>query len=242
MPDPIFRSPSSIRTSTPVVAVIIGREPAHRYSVHRGYVDAIAAAGGLPIVLPAVTVEGAHERVMEIVTQADGLLLTGGGDVDPVHYGEPAAPEVYDLDPGRDALEIDAFLTARTMGVRVLGICRGIQIMAVAAGGSLHQHLPSAGFDHHWDEHRQYEPVHEIIADPGSVAERALAGSAKVNSIHHQAVRDPGGGLEPTAWSDDGVIEAVEGEDALGIQWHPERLVDLDGRHLAPFHWLVEAS
>lgn len=233
---------SSIRTSTPSIAVIIGREPAHRYSVHRGYVDAIAAAGGLPLVLPAVSGAGAHERVLEVVAQADGLLLTGGGDVDPATYGEPAAPEVYDLDPDRDALEIAAYRTARTVGVRVLGICRGIQIMAVASGGSLYQHLPSAGFDHHWAEERQYEPVHEILADAGTAAERALAGSVKVNSIHHQAVREAGTGLHPTAWSDDGVIEAVEGESALGIQWHPERLLDSDERHLAGFHWLLEES
>jgi putative glutamine amidotransferase len=236
------RGTSSIRTNAPIVAVIIGREPAHRYSVHRGYVDAIAAAGGLPLVLPAVAVSGAHERVLEVVAQADGLLLTGGGDVDPATYGEAAAPEVYDLDPGRDALEIEAYRAARSLGVRVLGICRGIQIMAVASGGALHQHLPSAGFDHHWDEHRQYEPVHEIVADPGTAAERALAGSVKVNSIHHQAVRDPGSGLRATAWSDDGVIEAVEGDGALGIQWHPERLLDSDERHLAAFRWLVEEA
>jgi putative glutamine amidotransferase len=234
--------PSTLRTDAPLIAVIIGREPSHRYSVHRGYVDAVASAGGIPLVLPAVAVAGADARVLELVTQADGLLLTGGGDVDPSIYGETAAPEVYDLDPGRDALEVTAFLAARSAGVRVLGICRGVQIMAVASGGSLHQHLPTAGFDHHWEEDLQYVPVHEVVAEAGSEAERALAGSVKVNSIHHQAVRDPGTGLRASAWSDDGVIEAVEGPGALGIQWHPERLLDGDARHLAPFRWLIGAS
>ena len=233
---------ASIRTSTPIVAVVIGREPAHRYSVHRGYVDAVAGAGGIPIVLPAVAVDGAHERMLEIVGQADALLITGGGDVDPACYNVPAAPEVYDLDPVRDAFEIEAFHAARLRGRRVLGICRGIQLMAVASGGSLHQHLPSAGFDHHWEESRQYEPVHEVVAEAGSAAEFALAGTVKVNSIHHQAVREPGNGMRATAWSDDGVIEAIEADDVLGIQWHPERLLDLDARHLAPFRWLLEAS
>jgi putative glutamine amidotransferase len=233
---------ASIRTSAPIVAVIIGREPAHRYSVHRGYVDAVAGAGGIPLILAAVAVEGAHDRVIGIVEQADALLLTGGGDVDPARYNVAAAPEVYDVDPVRDSLEIDAFHAARSRGRRVLGICRGMQVMAVASGGSLHQHLPSAGFDHHWEESRQYEPVHEVLADAGTAAERALAGTAKVNSIHHQAVREPGSGMRATAWSDDGVIEAIEGDDVLGIQWHPERLLDLDGRHLAPFRWLMEAS
>jgi len=230
------------RTNAPVVAVIIGREPAHRYSVHRGYVDAIAAAGAIPLVLASVAIDGAHDRMMDIVAGADALLLTGGGDVDPSRYATDIAPEVYDVDTGRDALEIDAFHATRARGRRVLGICRGIQLMAVASGGSLHRHLPSAGFDHHWEEHRQYEPVHEVVADAGTAAELALAGTVKVNSIHHQAVREPGNGLRATAWSDDGVIEAVEGDDMLGIQWHPERLLDGDARHLASFRWLVGPS
>jgi len=230
---------TTIRSSAPIIAVIIGREPDHRYSVHRGYVDAVAGAGGLPVVLPATGVDGAHAALLEVVARADALLLTGGGDVDPGRYDTTVAPEVYDLDPVRDALEIDAFRAARATGTRVLGICRGIQLMAVASGGSLHQHLPSAGYEHHWEESRQYEPVHEVLADPGTAAEHALAGTVKVNSIHHQAVRDPGTGLRATAWSDDGVIEAIEGDDALGIQWHPERLLDSDARHLAAFRWLV---
>ena len=228
-----------IHTSAPIIAVVIGREPAHRYSVHRGYVDAIAAAGALPIVLVASAVEGAHDRIVDVIEQADGLLLTGGGDVDPSRYDTYVAPEVYDLDPERDALEIDAFRTARAHGRRVLGICRGIQIMAVASGGSLHQHLPTAGFEHHWEESLQYEPVHEVIADAGSLAAVALGGTVKINSIHHQAVREPGDGLRASAWSDDGVIEAIEGDEMLGVQWHPERLLDSDARHLAPFRWLV---
>jgi putative glutamine amidotransferase len=231
----------SIRSHAPVIAVVIGREPDHRYSVHRGYVDAVAEAGGFPIVLPAISSARAHERALAVIEQADALLLTGGGDLDPRGYDVTVAPEVYDVDPVRDRLEVDAFRAVRTSGRRILGICRGIQLMAVASGGSLHQHLPSAGFDHHWEEHRQYEPVHEVVADPDSLAAFALGGSVKVNSIHHQAVREPGAALHATAWSDDGVIEAVEGDEMLGLQWHPERLFDTDPRHLAPFHWLTGA-
>ncbi len=233
---------TTIRSSAPIVAVIIGREPAHRYSVHRGYVDAVARAGGLPIVMASVGVVETHDLMMEVIEQADALLLTGGGDIDPTRYDNAVAPEVYDIDPERDLFEIDAFHAVRARGRRVLGICRGVQLMAVASSGSLHQHLPSAGFDHHWEESRQCEPVHEVLADPGTGAEMALAGTAKVNSIHHQAVREPGNDLYATAWSDDGVIEAIEGEDALGIQWHPERLLDQDARHIAPFRWLVGAA
>lgn len=233
---------TTIRTDVPIIAVVIGREPAHRYSVYRGYIDAIAESGGVPIVLPTIPSAAAHDRILQIVEQADALLLTGGGDIDPARYDRVAEPEVYEIDPDRDLLEIEAFRTARAGGRRVLGICRGIQLMAVASGGALHQHLPRAGFDHHWEESRRREPVHEVIAESGSVAELALGGTVKVNSIHHQAVCEPGAGLRATAWSDDGVIEAVEGDGALGIQWHPERLFDSDARHLAPFRWLVGAQ
>ena len=140
--------------------------------------------------------------------------------------------------PPATGTEIASVRVARDAGRRVLGICRGAQVLAVAFGGTLHQDLAAAGFQHHWEEVRQYEPVHAVEAEPGSVAEAVLAGSAKVNSIHHQAVRTPGG-LHATAWSDDGVVEAVEGDDVLGIQWHPERLLGYDSRHLAAFHWLV---
>ena len=218
---------------------MIGLEPEHRFSVHRGYIDALASVGAIPLVLPAVGT--AHERLLEAVAGADALLLTGGGDVDPGLYGATAAAEVTEVDPARDALEVWSYITMRQRGRKVLGVCRGIQVMAVAGGGSLHQDLPSAGYDGHWIHEREYEPVHAVTADTGTSASMALAGATKVNSIHHQAVLDPGD-LRATAWSDDGVIEAIEAEGALGVQWHPERLLDSDARHFAPFRWLVEGS
>jgi putative glutamine amidotransferase len=221
----------------PVVAIVIGREPDHRYSVHRAYVDAVAAVGAVPVVVAAVT--GATDRMLDLVGRADALLLTGGGDVDPARYHEVAGSETGGTDLARDAVDEAAYRWARHHDRKVLAICRGIQLIAVAEGGSLHQHLPAAGFDGHWDYEREYEPSHAIQADPATLAGAALAGATKVNSIHHQGVRDPGA-LTPTAWSDDGLIEAVEHHRVLGIQWHPERLLDFDGRHLAPFRWLVE--
>jgi len=224
----------------PVVAIVVGREPEDRFSIYRGYVEAVVAAGGVPVVLPAVA--DAHDRLIEIVVNADALLLSGGGDVDPKRY-EPdgtVASETCEVDPARDRLEIWAYLAARARGLRVLGICRGIQLLAVAAGGRLHQHVPAAGFEDHWRRDLEFEPAHAITADPGSLALAALAHAPKINSIHHQAVADPGE-LRATAWSDDGLIEAIEGDDVLGIQWHPERLLDFDSRHLAPFNWLVGA-
>jgi putative glutamine amidotransferase len=221
-----------------IVAVLAGREPAARYSLHRGYVDAVWAAGATPVVVVPGPPDD-PERGLEALATADAVLLSGGGDVHPSCYG--AAPEagLMDLDPGRDAFETAAVHWALGSGRRVLGICRGAQLLNVALGGDLVQDLPSAGLPGHWQLDSQYVPVHGITAEAGSAAAAALGGADRVNSIHHQAVRSPGAGLTVTAWSPDGVVEAVEGDDVLGLQWHPERLLGQDPRHLAAFAWLA---
>jgi putative glutamine amidotransferase len=220
------------------IAVLIGRQPVERYSVHRGYVDALWAVGAVPLLVPAGA--GASlDRCLDVVAGVDALLMTGGGDVDPAAYGEQAGALVQEVDADRDRVEIAMVLAARRRGIPVLGICRGIQLLAAALGGTLVADLPSAGFDGHWEEAEQCQPVHSVDADAGSLASMALAGAIEVNSIHHQAVADPGPELTATAWGADGVIEAVEDDGALGVQWHPERLLDFDRRHLAPFRWLV---
>ena len=210
-----------------------------RYSIHRGYVEALWAVGAVAVLVPAG--RGADpDQSAELVDASDALLITGGGDVDPARYGQDVAG-AYELDPDRDAVEVAMLHAARASGRQVLGICRGTQLIAAGLGGSLVQDLAAAGHDGHWEEDRQYTPVHDVVADVGSLAAAALGGAAMVNSIHHQAVVDPGPDLRATAWSPDGVIEAVEGEGVLGVQWHPERLVHVDERHLAPFRWLVSA-
>jgi putative glutamine amidotransferase len=223
------------------VALLVGREPAHRYSVHRGYADALWAIGAVPVLLPPPPSDRADdlEMFVESALACDAVCVTGGGDVDPVHYGEDPAPGLMSVDTLRDEAEIAVVRRCVADRVSVLGICRGIQLVAVACGGALHQDLGRAGYEHHWEEERQYEPVHPVEADAGSLASRSLGGVRAVNSIHHQAVRHPGPVLRSTAWSGDGVIEAVEADGVLGVQWHPERLWSHDDRHLAPFRWLV---
>ena len=224
----------------PLVAVLIGRHPKERYSVHTGYVDALHVVGARAL-LVAAGPDGDAGHVVELLPQLRAVVLTGGDDVDPAHYGADRHPKVDESDPDRDAFELVVARAAADRGLPVLGVCRGIQVLAVALGGSLVQDLPSEGLDGHWELEREYEPVHAVTADDGTAAATALAGAAVVNSIHHQAVADPGPHLRATAWSDDGVVEAVEADGLLGVQWHPERLLGHDPRHVAPFAWAVSA-
>jgi len=222
----------------PMVALLIGRSPVRRYSVHRGYVDAITASGGQPVIVPAGPGVDT-ERTVELILTCDAVLFSGGNDVDPVVYGAGRGGGEKDTDLDRDLLEVAALSAAMETGRPVLGICRGIQLLAAALGGTLIPDLLSAGYVGHEEQDREGEPVHCITAETGSVAGLVLDGAHRVNSIHHQAVSDPGPVLRATAWGPDGVIEAVEGPNVLGIQWHPERLIESDSRHLAPFLWMV---
>jgi putative glutamine amidotransferase len=225
----------------PLVGILCGRSPEERYSTHRGYVSSVAAVGAIPILLPA----GPDADILSLTAAVDrchALVATGGGDVDPDLYvgcGAASPVSLMDVDPSRDVAETAAVQHARGQGKRVLGVCRGAQLLAVIGGGTLVHDLVEEGIEGHWDEERQYEAVHPVRADPGTVAAQLLRGLERVNSIHHQAIADPGQLLRVTAWSEDGVIEAVEAPGMVGVQWHPERLSRTDPAHLAPFEWLV---
>jgi putative glutamine amidotransferase len=224
----------------PLVGILCGRSPAQRYSTHRGYISSVTAVGGTPVVLPAGPDVDPHV-LSAAVDRCAALVVTGGGDVDPVHYSSPSgSPDLLmDVDPARDMAEIVVVQHAMAQGKRVLGVCRGAQLLAIMGGGTLIHDLSEKGIDGHWDEERQYQAVHPVRAEVGSAVAMVLGSVDGVNSIHHQAIADPGQTLRATAWSDDGVIEAVEGTGLLGVQWHPERLSGTDSRHLDPFRWLV---
>jgi putative glutamine amidotransferase len=228
-------------TAAPIVAILCGRSPEERYSTHRGYVSSVTAVGGIPVVLPAGPDVDPH-ALAGVLDRCTAVIATGGGDVDPDFYGGSSGGSgdlLMDVDPARDVTEIVAVQYAAAQGTRVLGVCRGAQLLAVVGGGTLILDLEEKGFDGHWDEEHQYETVHAVRTEPGSLVARITGAVERVNSIHHQAIADPGQTLRATAWSDDGLIEAVEGRGMLGVQWHPERLSATDPHHLAPFAWAV---
>lgn len=188
------------------------------------YIESIERAGGRPRVLEI------SESPRKALTQIHGLLLTGGGDVDPVFYGEERHPLLDDAEPGRDEFELDLARRAMAADMPLLAICRGAQVLNVAAGGTLIQDIPSTVET--TLTHAVREPknavAHTIAIAPGSQLARALGQAVdalNVNSRHHQSVARLGSGLTASATAPDGVIEGIERENAafcVGVQWHPE--------------------
>ncbi|HEU0014953.1 MAG TPA: gamma-glutamyl-gamma-aminobutyrate hydrolase family protein [Longimicrobium sp.] len=190
------------------------------------YIAAVEAEGAAALL---VTPANGEKAVRALLSVAHGLVLTGGEDVDPARYGQERLPEVFDPNPARDEMEIAAVHEALRRGMPVLGICRGMQLLNVAMGGTLYQDLPTqlAGDVLHEQEAEINARWHQGRVEAGSGLERVF-GTAElhINSFHHQAVRDVAPGLRPVAWAEDGVVEAVEGTDhpwLYAVQWHPER-------------------
>ena len=208
----------------------------------QNYSQAVAAAGGLPVMVSSLGLE----LVDDYLELADGLLFTGGADLDPHHYGAEPHPQLGLVDPERDAFEMALYRGARARGLPVLGICRGIQLINVAEGGTLQQHLPSLpGTIQHEQVNKGSALLHTVRIEPSSRLARAL-GAAVIytNTFHHQAVELLGQNLRATGQTGDGVIEAIEGDSdsfVLGVQWHPEMSWREYPEQFVPFKLLLEA-
>jgi putative glutamine amidotransferase len=217
--------------------------------MNQRYSRVVAGTGGVPVMIPLLEDEGSLRALYDLT---DGLLIPGGVDLDPATYGESPLPTCGRLDPARDRVELQFARWAIAEGKPLFGLCRGLQIVNVALGGTLyqdiatqrgdaikHDYFPTAGFarDH---------VAHPVAVTAGSRLD-ALVGAASigVNSMHHQAVKDLAPGLVTTAVAPDGVVEALEssGEQfVLGVQWHPESLTDRDPRMHRLLSGFVQAA
>ncbi len=202
------------------------------------YYKQVVAAGGTPIIIPPVADK---EVLVNTLQYLDGLILTGGGDHNPLWYGEDPSPKLHNINRERDLAEMMLTRLAYNRQIPMLGICRGIQTLAIALGGKVAQDI-TAKIKHSQDADRS-EPTHCVVVDKDSTLYN-IYGAEKifVNSFHHQAVSEPGEHFRTVAKSSDGIVEAIESSEyksILGVQWHPEWLEDEGGKI---FKWLVEQA
>jgi gamma-glutamyl-gamma-aminobutyrate hydrolase PuuD len=208
----------------------------------QSYYELVAAAGGRPLLLPPLRTAPTDPTfgAAEVIGVLDGLILTGGGDIDPAAYNETAEPEVVGVNAVRDESERALLAAALKVDLPVLAICRGCQILNVERGGTLHQHLPHVvGHDGHRRAPLVFGEV-KVTTTPGSHASAIFGDRPTALCSHHQAIKDLGVELIATGWADDGVVEAVElagSSFVVGVQWHPEEADDE-----RPFAALVAAA
>jgi putative glutamine amidotransferase len=225
-------------------SVTVGKHPERAY-VNSAYLAAIQTAGGLPLPIPPQLDARARDEILAIL---DGYLLTGGGDLDPATFNEPPHPTLFEVAPARDRLEIALVGFALKTRKPLLAVCRGIQVLNVALGGSLFQDVasdPGTDIQHQQGKPRD-EPTHPVKVVAGSRLAQVLGTTdLLVNSMHHQAVKAVGRGVVPVAFAPDTLIEGIELEDddrfVLGVQWHPEELTERDPSARRLFSALVDA-
>lgn len=212
------------------------------------YVKAVSEAGGVPVVLPPSVSLRAAEALLDSV---DGLLLSGGPDLEPAYYGEGPIPELGTTIPDWDALEMALLGLALEQGMPIFGICRGMQMLNVALGGTLYQDLPSQlGADvlNHWQTTSKRQVTHEVeVMGDSHLARITNRQTVEVNSYHHQGIKGLADALTVAARSVDGVIEALESRDfserwLVGVQWHPEGMRDTASGHRKLFEAHVCAA
>jgi putative glutamine amidotransferase len=235
-------STSEVRSAGDSKLVAQGEPPRTELALGERYLDAVRAAGGMPVILAPVD----SESIDSLLNHLDAVCLSGGPDLDPAVYGVAPHDELGPTQPELDRFELALARAAVARGMPVLGLCRGMQVLNVALGGSLHQHLADlgGGLDHR-QQRLTSEPSHRVTLERDSRITKVIGRRyVEVNSFHHQAVHVLGRGLTAAGHAPDGVVEAIEAPGrrfTFGVQWHAECLV---GRpeHLALFQGLVRAA
>ncbi len=230
--------------SQPIIGIsIYGRNQAGEFYLPGAYVDVVRRAGGLPLLLPP-----GEKNIDRLLQQIDGLILAGGGDIDPQFFDGEWHPKMYAVDLERDSFELALVDRAVNAQIPILGVCRGLQVIGVAGGADLVVHIP----DVYGDEiaHRLEEPSrctsHGVRIEVGSKLAHTLGThSTSITSWHHQALGNAPPNWQVVARAEDGVIEAIEHEShpwAVAVQWHPEMMAMADEMQMSLFLGLIEAS
>lgn len=213
-----------------------------RAYVNNDYIAAVEAAGGIPLMIPVVGDEDVIRRQVGVV---DAILLSGGYDPSPLLYGENPARETGFIFPEMDEHQMKAIRIASDLGKPMLGICRGLQMINVAFGGSLYQDLtliPNS-YIQHFQKSRKHSPGHQVIVEKGTILSEVFGESMiRTNSFHHLAVKDLAPGFIVSAKAPDGVVEGIErrgGSPVFAVQWHPEMMHEKDPSMLALFRKFI---
>lgn len=235
----------------PIIGILANISPMNKENngvitayVNNSYVNAVEKAGGVPLIIPVNKNKENIKRQIEIV---DGIIISGGADINPILYKEEPLIGLGYFDQDIDEFDLLATRIALILEKPILGICRGVQVLNVCLGGSLYQdisHIDSSYIKHYQDTKR-YTGTHTITISEWSKLADIIGTEIVVNSFHHQSVKDLGKGLVVTASSKDGVIEAIElkgNKFVIGVQWHPEEMIETSEKMLMLFKKLVEAA
>lgn len=208
----------------PLIGITCGEDELNFFS-RRFYVSVIEAVGGVPVLLPSVQRTVIREKYLSLL---NGIILSGGVDVNPLYFGEEPVPGMREISPERDEFEMMLAKEFFALGKPILAVCRGCQVLNLSLGGSIFQDINSQidQIIKHDQKAPRYCPTHSIKVIQGTrLSQILLQEHVRVNSFHHQAVKSPAPGFSVTAVASDGIIEAIEADDhpfALGVQWHPE--------------------
>jgi putative glutamine amidotransferase len=201
--------------------------------LQQSYVKAILQAGGVPVLIPSLVADDGWDA---LYTRLDGILFSGGGDIGLEHAPGDPHPRIDDVDPERDSVELKLLNAAASDGKPFLGICRGCQVMNVALGGTLYTHIPDqlpGALDHSYPGNMRRVLVHQVKIEEGThIAEIFGEPIIRVNSLHHQGLKDIAPSLRVAGFAPDGLVEAIELPEhpfGLAVQWHPEWLTDQEG-------------
>ena len=219
----------------PVIGISSGRSDSGAATLSANYTNAVFRSGGVPVILPTVADEASAEALLKTV---DGVIFSGGPDLDPSYYGETVWNETVEIDTLRDISDLLLMRVALASRKPIMAICRGEQLMNVVLGGTLIQDIPTQV-----DTLVKHKGAwHRIGVEKGSVLYRLFGtDSLTVNSSHHQAVKAPAPGIRVTAYADDGIIEAYEyGDQVIAFQFHPEGMARENDAWLAPFRYFIQ--
>ena len=240
-----LNSDFSTKEALPVIG-ITGNYNQETCTLAEGYYQSVLKAGGIPFIIPPFY---ETDRLGELLDRLDGIIFSGGGDINPLLLGEEPVKELHSITPERDQQELLLARLAYDRQIPMLGICKGIQVINAALGGTnyqdIHTQMEGIRIKHSQDQDRRY-PSHQVSLTKGSILEKLFGTELAVNSFHHQACKEAAPSLKVTAMSADGVIEAIESiefKSIMGVQWHPETYILRNSKEMLPiFEWLVQES